>query len=53
MSHFVKVRCKCKNEQVVFDSVSTVVKCLVCNEDLARPTGGKAEITGRVLEVLN
>jgi small subunit ribosomal protein S27e len=52
-TNFVKVRCKCKNEQIVFDKSSTVVKCLVCNEDLLKPTGGKAEIVGRVLEVLN
>ena len=53
-SKFLKVKCsKCKNEQIVFDKSSTVVKCLVCNEDLLKPTGGKAEIVGRVLEVLN
>jgi len=50
---FVKVRCdKCKNEQVTFMQASTAVRCLVCNEALVAPTGGKADIIGRVLEVL-
>ncbi len=52
-SRFVKVRCpKCKNEQIIFGKASTVVKCLVCGRVLAQPTGGKARIKARVLEVL-
>ena len=49
---FVKVRCTCKNEQVVFGKASTVVNCLVCGEVLAQPTGGKAHFTISPLEVL-
>ncbi|HIH11653.1 TPA: 30S ribosomal protein S27e [Candidatus Woesearchaeota archaeon] len=53
-SKFVKVRCtKCKNEQIIFDTVSTVVSCLVCSKELALPTGGKAQVEGLVLEVLD
>jgi small subunit ribosomal protein S27e len=52
-SKFVKVRCKkCKNEQVIFQKASTPVKCLVCEEILANPKGGKAEICSTVLEIL-
>ena len=52
-SKFIKVRCtKCKNEQVVFGKASMEVKCLVCGKVLARPTGGKASIDARILEVL-
>lgn len=52
-STFVKVRCeKCKNEQIIFGSSSSEVKCLVCDKKLAAPTGGKAQILARVLEVL-
>jgi small subunit ribosomal protein S27e len=52
-SKFIKVRCsKCKNEQIIFGSASQVVMCLVCNKELAYPTGGKARISARVLEVL-
>ena len=53
-SKFVKVRCvKCKNEQVVFGKAANTVKCLVCEEVLAKSTGGKAEFVARVLEVLD
>ncbi len=52
-SKFVKIRCpKCKNEQIMFGKSSTEVLCLVCGKDLASPTGGKANIKARVLEVL-
>jgi small subunit ribosomal protein S27e len=47
---FVKVKCeKCKNEQVINDNASTVVKCLVCGSVLAEPTGGKARINTKVV----
>ncbi len=53
-SKFVKVRCpKCKNEQIIFGKVSTVVACLVCGKPLADPTGGKSKLKARVLEVLD
>ena len=52
-SKFIKVRCsKCKNEQIIFGNASTVVTCLVCAKEVAFPTGGKAKISARVLEVL-
>ena len=52
-SKFIKVRCaQCKNEQIIFGNASTTVECLVCNKEVAYPTGGKAKIVARVLEVL-
>jgi small subunit ribosomal protein S27e len=52
-SRFIKVRCSgCKNEQVIFGNVSTKVNCLVCNAELAYPTGGKSRVNARILEVL-
>lgn len=52
-SFFVKVRCnKCKNEQIIFSHPSTEVKCLVCGEILALPTGGRANINAQLLETL-
>ena len=52
-SKFIKVKCnKCNNEQNIFGKSSSKVDCLVCNEPLAKPTGGKAKITGKVLEVI-
>lgn len=53
ISKFIKVRCQsCKNEQIVFGKVASVVNCLVCNDVLAMPTGGKTKFNARVLEVL-
>ena len=53
VSKFIKVRCpKCKNEQIIFGKSSSEVKCLVCAKPLSEPTGGKARIKARVLEVL-
>jgi small subunit ribosomal protein S27e len=50
---FVKVRCsKCKNEQTIFGNAASLVKCLVCEKPLCEPTGGKAKIKARILEVL-
>lgn len=52
-SKFLKLRCnKCKNEQITFGKTASVVKCLVCGEVLAEPTGGKTKVLARVLEVL-
>jgi len=51
-SKFIKVRCNCKNEQIIFGKASSPVKCLVCGKEISEPTGGKANIKARVLEVL-
>ena len=52
-SKFLRVKCKkCKNEQVIFNKASTVVKCLVCGEVLAEPSGGKANINTKVLHAV-
>ncbi len=50
---FIKVKCpKCKNEQTIFGKSASTVKCLICNEVLAAPGGGKARIKGKIVEVL-
>lgn len=50
---FIRVRCgKCKNEQVIFGKASMRVNCLVCQEPLAEPTGGRTKVHTQVLEVL-
>jgi len=52
-SKFVKVKCpKCENEQVIFGKATSVVKCLKCGMTLTKPTGGKAKVRAKVLEVL-
>ncbi len=50
---FVKVKCQdCGNEQVLFDRSTTAVRCLVCGATITLPKGGKAEIKGKIVEVL-
>ncbi len=53
-SKFLRVKCNgCKNEQIVFNKASTVVKCLVCGKVLAEPKGGKVEIKTKILHSVN
>jgi len=52
-SKFLKVKCEgCKNEQIIFDKATTIVKCLVCDKILAQPSGGKAEVKVKNVKVL-
>ncbi|MBI3413576.1 MAG: 30S ribosomal protein S27e [Candidatus Aenigmarchaeota archaeon] len=52
-SNFLRVKCaKCNNEQSIFSRPSTVVKCLVCGETLAEPTGGRGKVNAQILETL-
>lgn len=52
-SKFLRVKCsQCGNEQVIFGSASTIVRCNVCETTLAEPSGGKAKIKTRVVAVL-
>ena len=52
-SRFLKVKCgKCGNEQAVFERGSMIIKCNVCDEVLAEPSGGKIKIKAEVTQVL-
>lgn len=53
-SNFLRVHCRdCGNEQILFERATTVIHCGVCGATLARPAGGKAQLTGAtVAEVL-
>jgi len=51
-SKFIRVRCKCKNEQIIFGKPASKVECLVCGKPLAEPTGGKGKMKAKILEVL-
>lgn len=52
-SRFIKIKCKkCGNTQIIFSHASRKVNCIICNEVLAKPSGGKAKIMGEVVEVL-
>lgn len=54
-TQFVKVKCpECETETIVFNHAKTVVVCSSddCNQVLAQPNSGKAEITGEIIEVM-
>ena len=47
---FVMVKCTCGNEQVIFNSASSKVKCLKCDTILAEPGASKARIKAKILK---
>ncbi len=49
---YLKVQCKCGNEQNVFSHVTSIVKCRSCSEPLAHPSGGHAVIHGKIVAEL-
>jgi len=52
-SKFLVVRCNnCGNEQIIFSHTSITVRCLVCGNVLAVPTGGKAQIMASIVKEL-
>lgn len=52
-SKFIKLLCrKCKNEQIIFNKASSVVKCTNCDEELVLPTGGVAKLEGKKIQTL-
>ena len=52
-SRFLRVKCAdCDNEQVMFGSATTIVKCNVCGRTLSEPRGGKSKILTKIVAVL-
>ncbi|MCD6491123.1 MAG: 30S ribosomal protein S27e [Candidatus Njordarchaeia archaeon] len=50
-SNFLLVQCpECSSKQIIFSHASIEVKCFVCGKTLAKPTGGKAKILGKILK---
>jgi small subunit ribosomal protein S27e len=44
-SRFLQVKCeKCENEQIIFSHAKSSIKCRICDEIIAEPTGGKAQL---------
>lgn len=52
MSKFFSVRCKCGQKAIIFSNAATQVKCPACGTVLANPTGGRALIKAKIMEVL-
>lgn len=51
-SKFLRVKCECGEERIVFNKSSHKIICKKCEKTLVKPTGGKAIITSKVLETL-
>ncbi|MDP7282103.1 MAG: 30S ribosomal protein S27e [Candidatus Undinarchaeales archaeon] len=51
-SKFIKVKCKCGSEQIVFGNASNTVKCINCDAILARPTGGRSNIEAKIVKMM-
>jgi len=54
-SRFLRVKCNCGNEQNLFGHATAPVRCLVCGEVLAKPTGSRITIVegkAKVVKVL-
>jgi len=52
-SHFIRIKCgNCGNEQIAFDHSSRELLCKVCGDTLIKPSGGKSEVRGEVIEIL-
>ena len=50
---FLRVACpSCEHEQILFDRAATEVSCADCNELLAEPTGGVADLHATVVEAV-
>jgi len=49
-SCFVKIKCtNCGAERIIFDHTTTPIYCRICNQVLAKPTGGKAILYGKIV----
>lgn len=51
-SKYLLVECACNNQQTIFGSAATIVKCSVCGNVLAEPKGGKADVKAKILKVM-
>jgi small subunit ribosomal protein S27e len=50
---FLQIECpKCGNKQVTFSAPASVVKCLVCENELAASTGSKINLKSKVVRIL-
>lgn len=52
MSKFLSVRCKCGQKAIVFSNAASKLNCPGCGSAIVRPTGGRAIVLAKVMEVL-
>jgi small subunit ribosomal protein S27e len=50
---FIEVKCTdCSNSQIIFGKSATKVSCQACGSTLATPTGGKTDVKGEIVRVV-
>jgi small subunit ribosomal protein S27e len=53
-SNFLSVQCtECKEKTILFTHTTTDIHCKSCGQLIAKKTGGKAKILGKVLNILD
>ena len=52
MSRFLRVQCDCGAESVVFGDSKSVVNCSKCGNAIVYPTGGRARVEAKIVEVI-
>ena len=53
-SNFLHIKCsKCEEKNIVYSHTTTNIYCKSCNEILAVPSGGRAKITGDLIDRLD
>lgn len=51
--NFVEVKCPdCSSKQIIFVKCATRVPCQACGSTMATPTGGKGDIKGEIVGVV-
>lgn len=54
MSKFLSVQCAaCKAKQTIFGNATEKIACAGCGDVLAKPSGGRTKVTGKIVEVLS
>ena len=47
---FLRVNCRdCGHETIIFERASTSIVCSICGATLARPAGGRADLSGSTI----
>ena len=53
-SNFLSVQCtECREKTILFTHTTTDIYCKSCGQLIAKKTGGKARILGKVLNILD
>jgi small subunit ribosomal protein S27e len=53
-SNFLSVRCtSCQEKQVIYSHATSDINCKSCGNPIAKKAGGKSEILGEIISILD